>query len=406
MTRRRKVGTALALALGLPFLPALAGAEDGMTAPPWGEGPKITFGTDDNGLLAIDYKGQFRGTVLDFGSGASETSTTTNFNFRRNRIALTGAWGEHFSLYVQTEFEDELNLGALGVTSVNQGANFQILDAAMRFDFKPGFKLTVGKFKYNFSRENLEACEQPLTLDRSLFIRAPYVGTRDYGVAIWGNLFKDRFQYRADVMEGRRAISGVVAPQSNPRVSVRGHVTLLDPENGYGYRGTYLGTKKVLTFGGAYQFESKLTYTDPANQLGPKDYKGWTADGFFEYPMKDAGTVTLSGAYEKVDLGGAYQGANPDPGSTGIFGEKNGWYGKAGYLLPKTPLQLFGRFEKWRFACLNNVYDQRIDWWAAGANYYIWGQSLKLTAEFSHTAFDQPGSRDFNTFVTQLQLVF
>jgi hypothetical protein len=194
-------------------------------------------------------------------------------------------------------------------------------------------------------------------------------------------------------------------------------VTLLDPETSYGYAGTYLGRKKVLTFGGAYQFEPKVTYVDVPTQLGAEDYKAWTVDGFFEYPFAGVGTVTASAAYEKVDLGDAYQGTNPDSGAVGLFGEKNGWYAKAGYLFHGTPLQVFGRYEKWRFACLNNVFDQLVDWYGLGANYYVWGQNLKLTAQWSKTDFDVEGtftgvsgksrtSKDFSTFVMQMQFIF
>ncbi len=411
MNKRHTLGFVLSLGAGLLLLAASSSAQGNdhkMSSPPWGDGggPKIVFGEEDKGVLQIDYKGQFRMTVRDLGSGADNEDTTTNFGFRRNRVALRGAWGEKFSLYFQTEFAEDSNLGALGLSSSNSGTNVQLLDAVMRFDLNPAFKINVGKFKYNLSRENLEACEEPLTLDRSLFIRAPYVGTRDNGIAIWGNLFKDRFQYRADAMEGRPAASGEATPASNFRYSARGHITLLDPENGYGYKGTYLGEKKVFTIGGAYQMEKKATYTDTVTLIRPKDYKAWTVDGFFEYPMKSAGTVTLSGAYEKIDLDGAYQGANPDPGSLGINGEKNGWYGKAGYLVKNSNLQFFGRYEKWRFASLNDTIDEIVDWYGGGINYYVWGQSLKLSGEFSHTKFDKGSIKDFNTFVTQLQLVF
>jgi hypothetical protein len=408
MNKLRTVGFVLTAGAGLLLLGSAASAQSHMTGPPWGEegGPKIVFGSEDKGVVQFDYKGQFRMTARDTGSGVTNSDSTTNFGFRRNRLALRGAWGDRLSVYVQTEFTEDQNVQTLGVASSNAGTDFQLLDAVMRFDLHDSFKINVGKFKYNLSRENLEACEEPLTLDRSLFIRAPFVGTRDNGVAIWGNLFKDRFQYRADAMEGRQAVSGAMAPGSKFRYSARGHVTLLDPESGYGYKGTYLGEKKVLTIGGAYQIEPKVTYTDTVTLLQPRDYKAWTVDGFFEYPLESFGTVTLSGAYEKVNLGGAYMGANPDSGAMGINGEKNGWYGKAGYLLPRTKLQFFGRYEKWRFASLNNTIDEMVDWYGGGVNYYVWGQSLKLSAEFGRTKFDKGSQKDFNTVVTQVQIVF
>jgi len=407
MAKSLRIVAVLALPL---LLVAPAFGEDKMTSPPWGDDfARITFGAEDQGALQLDYKGQFRMTMRDTGSGLDGTDTTTSFGFRRNRLSLMGAWGDKLSVYFQTEFVEDPNLGTLGLSDANLGSDFQVLDAVVRFNLHDAFKLNVGKFKYNLSRENLEACEDPLTLDRSLFIRTAYTSTRDQGIAIWGNLFGDKFQYRADVMDGRKAVSGIAAPASNFRYSARGHVTLLDPENGYGYKGTYLGRKKVLTVGGAYQFEPKVAYTDITTQLGENDYQAWTVDGFFEYPFANAGTVTLSGAYEKVDIDDAYKGATPDPGATGIYGAKNGWYGKAGYLLPGAPLQFFGRYEKWRFACVEDVYDQIVDWYGVGANYYVWGQNLKLSAEWSHTKFDKPrasGPDEFNTFVTQMQIVF
>jgi hypothetical protein len=213
-------------------------------------------------------------------------------------------------------------------------------------------------------------------------------------------------------MEGRKAVSQLAEPMSNFRVGARGHVSLLDPETEYGYKGTYLGKKKVLTLGAAVQYEPHVVYEDLAQFYGAKNYTGWTADYFFEYPLEGMGTATISGAYEQVDFDDAYLALNPDPNVTGIDGQKNGWYAKAGYMLPKLPLQLFGRYETWRFARLQNVYDQRVDWLAGGANYYLHGQDLKLTLEVSNTGFDKTGTfsgvttREFNTITGQLQIVF
>lgn len=375
-------------------------------------GPRITFGPNDEGAMQIDYKGQFQMTVRDNGSGDNNDDTTTDFNFRRNRLAFMGKYGDMLSLYVQTEFTEEQNVQTLGVASSNQGTEFQFLDAVMRFKLDDSFRINAGKFKYNLSRENLEACEMPLTLDRSLFIRTAYTSTRDEGVAVWGNLFDDVFQYRAEVMEGRTAVSGDTAPSSNFRYGARAHVSLLDPESDYGYKGTYLGKKKVLTVGGAYQLEPEVAYSDTVAKTGEKDYQAWTVDAYLEYPVENVGTFTLSGAYEDVDLDDAYKGANPDSDTFGINGQKNGWYVKAGYLLPGLPLQFFGRYEKWTFANLNNIYDQDIDWYGGGVNYYFRGQNLKLTAEVSQTDFDQEGtvggirSEDFTQVITQLQLIF
>ena len=140
-------------------------------------------------------------------------------------------------------------------------------------------------------------------------------------------------------------------------------------------------------------------------------------DGFFEYPLGDAGTVTASGAYEKVDLGDAYQGANPDAGATGLFGAEERLVRQGRLPLPRRPAAGLRPLREVALRLPQNVFDQIVDWYGVGANYYVWGQNLKLTAEWSKTDFDQEGvftsvqgtsltSRDFNTFVAQMQFIF
>jgi len=363
-------------------------------------GPTWTFGPEDQGLLKLDYKGQFQFLHRDTGAGPDQDGDANEFNFRRNRLALMGAWGENFGLYVQTEYTEDRNVLPFGVSDGDDG-DFQMLDAVLRFKLNDAFNLWVGKFKYSFTRENLEACEMPLTLDRSTMIRAPFVSTRDKGVALWGNLFDDKFQYRLDVMNGRN--DSASSPESNPRITGRVHVSLLDPENGYGYRGTYLGKKKVLTFGAAYQTEAAVAYAGSKEV----DYSAWTVDAFAEYPIEDVGTFTLSGAYVKYDLDDAYQNGSPDADVTGLNGEKNGWYVKGGYMLPSLPLQLFARAEGWSFAKLNDVYDQEVSLFGAGFNYYLRGQNLKVTVEYSAVDFDKDETvEDLKTLVAQLQVIF
>ncbi len=404
MARFTRITRISACALGLTMLAGTAWA-----------GPQITFGPDDKASLQIDYKGQFQFLGRDTGSGPNGDDSTYEFNFRRNRLAFTGAYGDNMELYVQTEYGENKVINTLSVAPTTSGKEFYLLDAVMRFKFNPAVNVYAGKFKYNFTREVLEACENPLTLDRSLFIGSPYTTTRDNGVAVWGNLASDMLQYRFDVMEGRGAgdpQTNAQAPESTFRYSFRAHGTFLDKENKYGYKGTYLGEKKVLTFGGAVQYEPNVAYTNYVDKTGKKDYLGWTVDGFYESKYPGIGTVTASAAYQEVNFFDAYKGANPDPGTMGLQGQKKGYYVKGGYMLPNLPLQFFGRFENWTFAQLNGIYDQKVDWFGLGANYYIRGQNLKLTFEYSYTNFDNntatsvSSNKDFSTFITQLQLIF
>ena len=363
-------------------------------------GPVWKFGEDDKGLLKLDYKGQFQLVNRDTGAGPDGDDSVTEFNFRRNRLALMGAWGDSFGLYVQTEYTEDRNITTFTVSDGADG-NFEMLDAVLRFKLNDSMNLWMGKFKYNFTRENLEACENPLTLDRSVLIRAPFVSTRDKGVALWGNLFDNKFQYRVDAMNGRNDSSS--APESNPRFSARVHVSLLDPESGYGYKGTYMGEKKVLTIGAAYQTEAAVAYGGTEEV----DYSAWTVDAYAEYPIAGVGTFTLSGAYVEFDLEDAYQNGAPDDDVTGFSGERNGGYIKAGYMLPSMPLQLFARAEGWSFAKLDDVYDQDVDLLGVGFNYYLRGQDLKVTVEYSAVDYDQDAAvEDIDTITAQVQVIF
>lgn len=389
MTKFKKAGMLCAITLAFFMLAGTAFA-----------GPTWTFGDNEQGLLKLDYKGQFQFLNRDSGAGADNDDSATEFNFRRNRLALMGAWDNTFGLYVQTEYTEDRNITPFAVSD-GTDSEFQILDAALRFKINDSLNIWVGKFKYNFTRENLEACEAPLTLDRSVMIRAPFVGTRDKGVALWGNLMDNKFQYRIDAMNGRNDSDST--PQSNLRYSARVHYSLFDAEKGYGYKGTYMGKKKVLTVGAAYQMEADVAYAGSEEV----DYSAYTVDIFGELPTEAMGTFTLSAAYVEYDLDEGYKNGAPDADVTGLTGEKNGGYVKAGYMLPNTPLQFFVRSEGWSFAKLDDVYDQEVAWHGLGFNYYLRGQNVKVTMEYSMLDYDDETScEDTNTLAAQVQVVF
>jgi len=368
----------------------------------------IVFG-EEGAFLKIDYQGQLYGVWRDNGSGGDKTSDTTDIFFRRNRLTFWGHGTDKYGFIVQLEYVGEQRINSLVVTD-QPGKDFNVLDAYFMADFSNYFRVYAGKQKIQFTRENLEDCFEPLSLDRSLFIYTPFKHSRDTGLVVWGNVPELQAQYRLEVSKGKDSGD---EPQSSLMYSGRVHVSLLDPEYAYGYKGTYLGTKKVLTLGGGVQFEPNAVFSDVVDRTGSKDYSAWTIDAFFEYPFKDAGAITLSGAYLKTDFDGAFRGSNPDPESLGIDGDKKGWYAKAGYLLPMKigwgQVQPFFRYENWNFAQLNDVFDQKVKWLGAGLNYLINGQSLRVTVEYAKTNFEKEQnsqSKDFSTVTAMLQYRF
>lgn len=384
--QKKLAPSSLAAALLLAFVSGTAQA-----------GPTLQFG--DEGSLTFTYALQAWAWNQDFkGTGSKDEN---DIFLRRHRLALSGQLTDMIGFYAQLE----------GGGYPGSDKDIFWRDGYITIDYTDELRFIVGEFKNTFSRENLEACLEPLTLDRSeLLAYTPYGGTRDKGVAIWGNLLDAKLQYRFMVAEGR---DDSAKPKDNYRYTARVHYSFLDPEFNYGYLGTYLGTSKVFTIGAAYDYQADVAYADYPMRANPKDYKAWTVDAFYEYPAA-SGVYTLSGAYFKYDSQ-KVTNMNPDPNYP-INGDLKGYYLKAGYMLPikvgPGRLQFFARHDKADYAVktgLTEYFDRTMN--SVGANYYLDGQKLKLTLEYAKSDFDNdhptvPQLRDYSQVTLGLQFIF
>jgi len=380
----------LALAAGL----ALA-------APQVLAGPTITFG--EEGYLTISYAMQLWGRQQSYTSPTDNGKSWDTY-LRRNRLLFAGQATDIIGYYVQIEAGNEDKRGE---------ADKEIFyrDAYVTADFTDAVRVIAGRFKNTFSRENLEACMEPLTIDRSETIAyTPFGvqgGTRDTGAAVWGNLANGKLQYRVMVADGRQ---GDEVAKKKPRITGRMHVSLFDPETDYGYLATYLGTRKVLTFGVAYDYQGDVAYGNFPARTDLKDYKAWTADAYFEYPTR-AGTLTLTGAYFDYSTGNAIN-ESPDP-RLPPTSELKAYYVKGAYLLPQKlgigRLQPYFRYENADYAVESGLFDQT--WRGVGMNYYINGQNLRLSVEYANVKFDtqhptNASLQDYNHTTLALQFIF
>lgn len=365
-------------------------------------GPTIEFG--EQGSLTFTYALQGWMQYKGFTSPTDSGSTTDAF-LRRNRVTFSGQYNDYVGFYAQFEAGNDSKMG-----QDNKSVYYR--DAYVTLDYRDDIRFIVGRFKNTFSREGLEACLEPLTLDRAEVIAyTPFAGSRDTGLAVWGNLMDARLQYRVMIADGRE---DAYVPKDRPRITTRVHYSFWEPEFNYGYLGTYLGTQKVLTIGAAYDMQSDVAYANYGGRSDIKDYKAWTVDAFMEYPAP-SGVYTLSGAYFKYDTDNAINGLDPDPG-LGVNSDLKGWYVKGGYMLPGKVgmgrLQFFARHEKSDYGVktgLAEYYDQK--WNGVGANYYIDGQKLKVTFEYADVSFDtehptNPALQDYKQATLGLQFIF
>ncbi|MGN0920765.1 MAG: selenite/tellurite reduction operon porin ExtI [Cellvibrio sp.] len=339
-------------------------------------GPQIDFG--EQSFLQINYALQVWAVTSSY-TANNHDGSSTDVALRRNRITFSGQYNDYIGFYAQLEAGNDSKAG-------KDEKSVYYRDAYVTLDYTDAARFIIGRFKNTFSRENLEACLEPLTLDRGEISYTPFGGTRDTGVAIWGNLADAAFQYRVMIADGRE---GQYVPIKQPRITTRVHYSALDPEYDYGYRGTYLGTRKIFTIGAAFDYQADAAYADYNNREDIKDYTAWTVDAFWEYPFKH-GTWTVSGAYFDYDLGEAIT-ENPDPELPSNT-QQEGAYGKVGYLFPKKVgpgrLQLFARHDGTEYNLVGGSLDRRVT--TAGANYYLDGQRIKLSLEYRKNDYANP----------------
>jgi phosphate-selective porin len=362
-------------------------------------GPSFQVG--DEGSMKIDYSLQLWMQKKDFRSPTNSGDSFDTY-LRRNRLTFYGQYNDWVSYYAQIEAGGDSRYG-------NDNRSVYYRDAYVTLDYSDPVRVIAGRFKNTFSRENLEACLEPLTLDRAEVISyTPFGGTRDTGVALWGNLADATFQYRVMISDGRE---GEVVAKDSPRITVRFHWSPLDPEYDYGYRGTYLGTKEVFTIGVGFDQQANVAYADYTAKTDMVDYTASTVDVFYEKPTA-SGTYTITAAMMKYETGDAINNPNHDP-ALPVTSELDASYVKAGYLFPEKMgigrLQLYTRFESSDYKYTVTNLDQSLS--AFGANYYIDGQNLKITAEFSQIDFDDDSPsdaslQDYTQITAGLQVIF
>ncbi|NDY43009.1 hypothetical protein G3N55_09165 [Dissulfurirhabdus thermomarina] len=425
----RAICVCLVLATGF-LLPALAAA-----------GPLIEFG--DEGYLQMDVKLQGIADYADFGSGRYGDKGRWDLNLRRTRISLTGflndTWGAKFQTCGGSSVDRQFGGPGFSIANTNDKANsrIRVVDAYLIGLLADWLNLKIGMTKIPLTRANLDECFAPLTTERSRYVYTPFgvdatKSSRDMGIVVSGNFFEDHLKYWAAVMEGRDGTAKFPnpfvdqtfytspEPESNLEYVLRLHYSALDPENGptsMGYEGTYLGKKgKIFTIGVAGAYEADAAFKDTAPAAAPGnpgflqaqvlddktvDYWAFTADAFLEIPIVGNGDwLTLTGMYLNVDLDDAYKTARAVADLNtivgGLVGQREGWYVKAGYVLPFRVfedgiIQPFGRYERFDYANLYGVDDQTVEEWGGGFNYFPLGDlNLRFSVEYQHMEYDKP----------------
>jgi hypothetical protein len=172
-------------------------------------------------------------------------------------------------------------------------------------------------------------------------------------------------------------VEGPDNPDDNLRFTGRLSLSLLEPEKSWFNKGTYLGKKRVLSFGAGFDYQNDLTLGGRDDQ----DTFGWTVDVFFDHPMGD-GAVTAEAAY--IDVDNVTQTLKYSWLTQGD--DARMFYIQGGYLLPwQVGIGRIQPYFRYEFLDVEDKADTAFP--CLGLNYYLMGHNARVTLDW--TMIDQ-----------------
>lgn len=133
--------------------------------------------------------------------------------------------------------------------------------------------------------------------------------------------------------------------------------------------GTYLGSKKVFALGGGFYLHPDGAFDNAEGQEKHVDISHFAVDAFLDMPTK-AGCINAYASLMSFNFGDDYVGRWAGTGAA-LYGQL-GYYVKSAKIMPYVAYQL-GDYEG---------FDDNMNAFNAGVNYFINGHNAKLTLEY------------------------
>jgi len=335
--------------------------------------------------IKFGFQGQFWAdyTQDSTAPSAGNQGYAQNFYLLRDRLMFGGTIGNKISFFFQTD-DPKLGLSPSAATaSKNLTTGFMIQDAWAAYKINPHLELSAGEMLVPISRQALQSTLSFYTVNISPVstVNNTYLvesALRDVGFQARGYFFSDRLQYRGGIFDGVRNPNG----RNAPRPALYLQYDFFDREKEYAYAGTALGKRKILALdiGGDKQGTYRSTSLNVASDT----------------PVRGGDEVGFNFAVMHFD-GRQMFTALPD---------QTNYLLEGAYYFHKIKTQPFAKFETQDFtAAVNGSKD--INRYGGGFNYYIHGQNLKWTAQYTR-ALPQNGStlRPSNEFTMQFQVFY
>jgi hypothetical protein len=351
------------LVTGLCALVVLvAGASDALGQIVIKAGDEVNFKL---GLLA-----QFQAQSID---DPGTDAQTNNLFVRRLRLMFGGQVTKNVTFFVET---DTPNLGK----TVTAGKSIQqatfIQDAYAEFKVTDAVAVDAGLMFIPFSRNYLQSAASLLPVDYGAFTYAQSGSTqsstgRDTGFQVKGYVLTDHLEYRIGAFQGVRD----TASHRPFRYAGRVQYNMLDPEIGFFYTGSYLGKKKVVSIGGAFDVQS--------------DYHGYALDAFVDHPL---GSGAITGQFDYNWF---------DGGSLRTLPRQHDILLELGYLVPAMKLIPFVQVAHRNVVDTDAADELRV---SVGASYWLAGHNANIKAAYGRIGSTTAAGQ--NAFTIQLQAFY
>ncbi|MDX1584844.1 MAG: hypothetical protein R3338_14695, partial [Thermoanaerobaculia bacterium] len=236
--------------------------------------------TDDGATLKFGFLVQARGEFLDL-----ESDTAENLFFRRLRLLAGGTLTDRLSFFFET---DSPNLGKGSASGSKGSSDIYIQDFVLIYKWSPDQYLDAGMLLNAISHNSNQSAASLLAVDYgpySFLASAPTTSRvgRDYGLRARGYVLDDRLEYRASILQGARGTNS----SNDFRLLGRLVYNVFEPEKGLFYGGTYLGKKRVLSFGASVDHQ--------------EDYQSTALDLFSDTPLANGDSVTFQADWIEYD---------------------------------------------------------------------------------------------------------
>jgi hypothetical protein len=326
---------------------------------------------NDNVHVKFGIVGQFQFDTID----DPETSVdTTNLFVRRLELFFAGQVAKNVTFFVETV---GANVGKTLPSGKNISPSPILQDAYAEIQATTALMFDAGLMRVPFSRNGLDGTSSFLPIDYGPYTFEQGAVTqssagRDTGFQVRGYVLSNRLEYRAGVFQGARDAQS----DNSQRYAGRVQLNVLEPETSFLYSGTYLGTKKVLAIGAAFDKQS--------------EYRGYDVDAFADLPA-GPGAVTAQIDFNRLD-----------GGPRSLLPKQNDVLVELGYLIKAWNVTPVLQFARRGIVDTSDGDEQRA---SIGANYWLSANNVSIKG--AYTRIKQKGHTGAQHEMTiQLQLFY